>query len=171
MITGSRLGFKSSLCDAEAGWCLDGMFRRELKILGYLVKEYAPLDSQISVSSVFKANYGKDKVRLDYNGESCARIKADSDSSPWVKFDLLCSRVATGVEIAKRCDSNGEQYVEVFDVSTSADDITWSYVGTDVQIVYESLLFTWLFDKPVSARYWRIEPKYPAKQADFLGYI
>ena len=47
--TGPELTIKRSLCDTQAGWCLDGMFRRNLV---YLVKTYAPLDSQISVFCV-----------------------------------------------------------------------------------------------------------------------
>ena len=46
----SGLATKRSLCDAQAGWCLDGMFKKNLV---YLVKHYVPLDSQITVSSVY----------------------------------------------------------------------------------------------------------------------
>ena len=165
---------KRSLCDTPAGWCLDGMFSKNLV---YLVKTYALLDSQITVSSVFDTvYYVKEKVRLEYNGNYCAWIKANSDPSAWVKFDLLQSRVAVGVKIGKRCDNlNGAQYVTSYHVSSSGDDVTWSYIGTDVQAVYEGIIATWWFDRAVSARYWRVEPltfvQYAAIQVDILGYI
>ena len=163
---------KRSLCDTQAGWCLDGMFSKNLV---YLVKTYAPLNSQITVSSVFEPLFGKEKVRLEYSGDNCAWAKAMMDASPWVKFDLLQSRVAVGVKIGKRCDLHEAMYVTSFHVSSSGDDVTWSYIGTDVQAVYEGIIATWWFDREVSARYWRVEPlkcvQYPAIQVDILGYM
>ena len=160
-----------SVCDTQAGWCLDGMFRTSLM---YLVKLYAPLDSQINVSSEFGASYLKDKVRMEYKHNHCAWIKHRTDKSPWVRFDFLQSREAIGVEIGKRCDVT-DQYVTSFHVSTSDDDVTWSYIGTDVQAVYEGIIATWWFGMEVSARYWRIEPvtfnKYAAMQIELIGYI
>ena len=78
--------------------------------------------------------------------------------------------------LAKRCDNNhDEQYVTSFHVSSSADDVTWSNIGTDVQAVYVDIIATWWFDMEVSARYWRIEPvtyrEYPSMQAELIGYI
>ena len=171
-VTGSGSVMKRSLCDEKAGWCLDAMFRMNLIDL---VKIYAPLDSQIAVSSVIGNAHAAKKVRLEYNGDYCAWIAADSDTSPWVKFDLLQSRVAVGVKIGKRCDdAYGAQYVKTYHVSTSDDDVTWSYIGTDVQAVYEGMIATWWLDSEVSARYWRIEPAtfhaYPSMQAEFIGY-
>ena len=62
-----------------------------------------------------------------------------------------------------------------FSLSTSDDDVTWSYVGTAVQTVYEDLLSTWRFGSDVSARYWKIEPlTYNIRtylQADIIGYL
>ena len=83
-----------------------------------LVKRYAPLDSHITVSSVFIATeYGKEKIRLEYNGAHCAWIRGSTDTSPWVKIDFLQSRVAVGVKIGQRCDDvNGVQYVETYHV-------------------------------------------------------
>ena len=171
--TGPGLTIKRSLCDTQAGWCLDGMFRKNLV---YLVKTYAPLNSQITVSSVYDGAYEAEKVRLDYNGEHCAWVRADTDSSPWVQFDFLQNRVAVGVKIGKRCDNvDDEQHVTSFHVSFFADDFTWSNIGTDVQAVYEDNIATWWFDMEVSARYWRIEPVtyrgYPSMQAELIGYI
>ena len=122
-----------SVCDTQAGWCLDGMFRKNLM---YLVELYAPLDSQINVSSEFGASYLKDKLRMEYKRNHCAWIKHRTDKSPWVRFDFLQSR-----EIGKRCDVT-EQYVTSFHMSTSDDDVTWSYIGTDVQAVYEGIIAT-----------------------------
>ena len=139
-----------------------------------LVKHYAPLDSQITVSSVFDPVFANEKVRFEYNGAYCAWVKANSDTSPWIKFDFLQSREAVGVKIGKRCDLN-VQYVVTYHVSTSDNDVTWSYIGTDVQAVYEGMIATWWFDQEVSARYWRIEPVtfnlYPSMQAEIIGYI
>ena len=173
-ITASGLAIiKRSVCDTQDSWCLDGMFRMFKKNLVYLVKLYAPLDSQITVSSVFSWGYVKEKVRLDYNGRYCAWVKHTTDTSPWVKFDFLQKRVAVGVKIGKRCDATN-QYVTSFHVSTSTDDVTWAYIGTDVQAVYEGIIATWWFDMEISARYWRIEPVtfilYGSMQADFIGY-
>ena len=173
-ITESELAIiKRSVCDAQAGWCLDGMFRMFKKSLMYLVKLYAPLDSQITVSSEFNTDYTKEKIRFEYSGPHCAWLKHRTDTSPWVKFDFLQSRVAVGVKIGKRCDANS-QYVTSFHVSMSDNDVTWSYIGTDVQVVYEGIIATWWFDRDVSARYWRIEPvtftSYGCMQADFIGY-
>ena len=47
-ITESGSVMKRSLCDVQAGWCLDAMFRMNLV---YLVKRYASQYSQITVSS------------------------------------------------------------------------------------------------------------------------
>ena len=152
--TGSE-STKRSLCDTQAGWCLDGMFSKNLV---YLVKTYAPLDSQITVSSVLDHLYSKEKVRLEYNGHYCAWVKANDDASPWMKFDL-----------------NGVQYVTSYHVSSSGDDVTWSYIATDVQTVYEGIFATWWFDMEVSARSRRVEPltfvKYASIQVDILGYM
>ena len=167
----SGLAIKRSLCDAQAGWCLDGMFKRNLV---YLVKHYAPLDSQITASSVYNSDHTEEKVRFEYNGGACAWIKSQNDASPWVKFDFLQSRTTVGVKIGKRCDDD-LQYVTSFHVSASQDDVTWSYIGSDVQAVYEGSIATWWFDIDVSARYWRIEPRtyvaHASMQADFIGYI
>ena len=172
-ITESGSVMKRSLCDVQAGWCLDAMFKMGLIDL---VKRYAPLDSHITVSSVYSNRFRKEEVRLGSYGAKCAWAKADSDTSPWVKFDLSQSRVAVGVKIGKRCDDTyDEQYVTSFHVSTSVDDVTWLYIGTDVQAVYEGIIATWWFGREVSARYWRIEPvtshDYPSMQAEFIGYI
>ena len=172
-ITESGLTIKRSLCNAQAGWCLDGMFKVNLV---YLVKLYAPLDSQITASSTFNYAYDVEKVRLEYNGTYCAWVKADDDISPWIKFDFLQSRVAVGVKIGKRCDeTHGEQYVTSYHVSSSDDDVIWSYIGTDVQAVYVGIIAIWCFDMEVSARYWRIEPvtfvRHSSMQADLIGYM
>ena len=146
------------------------------KTLVYLVKLYAPLDSRITVSSIHSTGFEKEKVRFDYDGLSCAWLKYHSDNSPWVKFDFLRSLTAIGVKIGKRCDApHSDQYVTSFHVSTSDNDVTWSYIGTDVRAVYEGMAFTWWFDREISARYWRIEPVnyniHPSMRADFIGYI
>ena len=174
-ITESGLVIKRSLCDAQSGWCLDGMFKKNLV---YLVKHYAPLDSQITVSSAWNSDHEEDKVRLEYNGEYCAWLKASNDVAPWVKFDLLQSRVATGVKMGKRCDdAYGEQYVTSFHFSTSADDVIWSVIFADVNVeaLYDGDIATWWFDNEISARYWKIEPitwmSHPSMQADIIGYI
>ena len=163
--------YQRSLCDTQAGWCLIAMYKRKIQV--NLVEEYAQQDSQIAVSSVLFAFYNV-KVRFSYTGASCAWIRITGDVSPWIKFDFLQSRVAIGVVIGKRCDETS-QFVTSFNVSTSGDDVTWSYVGTDVDVVYEgTLLFTWMFGMEVRARYWKIEPvtfhNFPAMQADFIGY-
>ena len=151
------------------------MFKKNLV---YLVKHYAPLDSQITVSSVYSLDLVEEKVRLEYDGEYCAWLKDVNDVAPWVKFDLLQSRVATGVKIGKRCDDkNDEQYVTSFHLSTSSDDVTWSVIFADVDVedLYDGDIATWWFDNEISARYWRIEPvtwvSHPALQADIIGYI
>ena len=141
----------------------------------YLLKLYAPLDSQINVSSIFSASFRKENIRFDYKGQRCAWFKHDSDTSPWVKFDFLQSLTAIGVKIGKRCeDPYTNQYVTSLHVSTSEDDVTWSSIGTDVQAVYEGMVFTWWFDMVISARYWRIEPVTfnirPSMRVDFIGY-
>ena len=171
----SGFAIKRSVCDAQADWCLDGMFRMFRKTLVYLVKLYAPLDSQITVSSIYYRYFEKENIRFEYTGPYCGWRNQNSDTSPWVKFDFLQTLTAIGVKIGKRCDSlRLNQYVTSFNVSTSDDDVTWSYIGTDVQAVYEGIVFTWWFDMEVSARYWRIEPvtwdSSPSMQADFIGY-
>ena len=165
---------KRSLCDVQAGWCLDAMFKMGLIDL---VKRYAPLDSHITVSSVPPAAYGnlgKKKLRLEYDGLRCAWCKTGKDTSPWAKFDLHESRVAVGVKIGKRCDDNS-MYVKTFNVSTSEDDVSWSYIGTNVQAVYEDIIATWWFDMEVTARFWRIHPvtweRFGCMQTEFIGYI
>ena len=80
------------LCASQDGWCLDGMFRKNQE--GYLVDNYALLDSQIIVSSVYSATYPKESIRVIDLSDKCGWLKADSDSSPWVKFDLLRSYTA-----------------------------------------------------------------------------
>ena len=176
-ITETGLVIKRSLCDTQSAWCLDGMFKKNLV---YLVKHYAPLDSQITASSEFGVSHLKEKVRLEYNGEFCAWKKTVNDVAPWMKFDLLQSRVATGVKIGKRCDGvaqYGVQYVTTFHLSTSDDDVTWSVIFADVDVddLYDGDIATWWFDNEISARYWRIEPitwmNHCSMQADIIGYI
>ena len=170
-ITESGSVMKRSLCDVQAGWCLDAMFRMNLV---YLVKRYAPLGDQIRTST--RQNpFVKANARLyEYIGADCCWSARDTDDSPWLKFDFLENRVAVGVKIGKRCDRTSK-YVKTFSVSTSADDDTWSYIGTDVQAVYEDTIATWWFDMAVSSRYWRIHPVtwngYACMQAEFIGYI
>ena len=180
LITASGLVIlKRSVCAAEAGWCLDAMFRVFNKTLVYLVNDYDYNDIHVTGSSEYIGEpgyYYTRKVRFSYTGEKCGWIKADDDLSPWIKFDFLHSRVAVAVKIGKRChDDEGEQYVTSFHVSSSDDDVTWSYIGTDVKPEYVGRLFTWWFGMAVSARYFRIEPvtwkNYAAMQADFLGYM
>ena len=176
-ISETGLVIKRSLCDTQSAWCLDGMFKKNLV---YLVKHYAPLDSQITASSEFGVSHLKEKVRLEYNGEFCAWKKTVNDVAPWMKFDLLQSRVATGVKIGKRCDGvaqYGVQYVTTFHLSTSDDDVTWSVIFADVDVddLYDGDIATWWFDNEISARYWRIEPitwmNHCSMQADIIGYI
>ena len=182
-ISGDELSFKRGLCDLQAGWCMDGMFKMNLT---YLIKMYAPLDTQITASSVFSSIYETEKVKLyQIDAFGCAWIKAKTDQSPWIMFDFLQIRVAIGVIIAKRCDKP-DQYVTSFRASTMDENNTWSYIGTDVgpdvgtdvgpdvQTQYDGLIFTWWFGREVAARCWRIEPvtwnNHAAMQAEFLGY-
>ena len=73
-ITESGLAIiKRSVCDTQAGWCLDGMFRMFKKILVYLVKLFAPLESQITMSSIYNENL--QNIRFEYEGSSCACLK------------------------------------------------------------------------------------------------
>ena len=100
-ISGDELSFKRSLCDSQAGWCMDGMFKMNLT---YLIKMYAPLDTQITASSSLDATVGKERVRLYHIYVSvCGWLKAHSDLSPWIMFDFLQIRVAVGVVIGKPC--------------------------------------------------------------------
>ena len=138
-ITESVSVMKRSLCDVQAGWCLDAMFKMGLIDL---VECYAPLDGQISVSSVFNNRFSKEEVRLGFYVAKCAWAKATSDTSPWAKFNFLQSHEAVGVKIGKRCDGIS-QYLKTYHVSTSNDDVTWSSIGTDVQAVYEGMIATW----------------------------
>ena len=116
-ITESGSVMKRSLCDVQAGWCLDAMFKMGLIDL---VKRYAPLDSQITVSSVYSNKFSKEKVRLGFYVAKCASAKATSDTSPWVKFDFSQSRVAVSVKIGKRCDGVS-QYLKTYHMSTSEE--------------------------------------------------
>ena len=171
-ISGDELSFKRVLCDSQAGWCMDGMFMMNLT---YLIKMYAPLEAQITASSILAPDFDSKQVKLyQIDGSTCAWIKGGSDQSPWIMFDFLQIRVAVGVVIGKRCDYPA-QYVKSFRVSTTDDDVTWSYIDADdVQAQYEGVLFTWWFGREVAARYFRIEPVtwngYAAMQAEFLGY-
>ena len=180
-ISGEELSFKRGLCDSQAGWCMDGMFMMNLT---YLIKMYAPLDTQITASSVYGARLGEGRVRLyQIDGSNCAWVTASTDQSPWIMFDFLQNVEAVGAVIGKRCDHT-KQYVKSFHVSTTDDGVTWSYIGTDVdtdvdtavpvQAQYDGLIFTWWFGRKVAARYWRIEPVtwnvFAAMQAEFLGY-
>ena len=169
-ITGSGVSFKRVLCDADADWCLDGMFKMNLV---NLIQLYAPLDNQITASSVSEDYYNASKnadVPFEYlaTGEECGWVSSEDDSSPWIKFDFLQSYVAVGVMFVNSCGS------PIFNMSSSADDVTWSSVGTEVGLnaVYEGLRATWWFEKEVSARYWKFEPDVmiPLK-AEILGYI
>ena len=198
-ISGEELSFKRGLCDSQAGWCLDGMFKMNLT---YLIKMYAPLDTQITASSVLGSPFAQERVRLyQIDGLKCGWMKANSDESPWIMFDFLQIRVAVGVVIGKRCDDPAH-HVTSFRLSTANENSTWSYIGTyvgsdagpgvgpgggagvgtdagadvgaDIQAQYDGLIFTWLFGREVAARYWRIEPVTwnirAAMQAEFIGY-
>ena len=168
-ITSSGVSYKRGLCDAEAAWCLDGMFKINL---AYLIELYAPLDEQITASSEFDAFFGSRNVRRIYleANNGCGWVPSVDDIAPWIKFDFKMSRAAVGVLIVKSCwDEAG------LDLTSSADDVTWSYVGTVVDAVYDGVLATWWFDKEVSARYWKIEPvrvlATPSIVVEIIGYI
>ena len=169
-ISGEELSFKRALCYSQAGWCMDGMFKTNLT---YLIKMYAPLDTQITASSVHSSTHGTGKVRLyQIDGYKCGWLKAHSDLSPWISFDFLQIRVAVGVVIGKRCDIP-DQYVTSFRVSYV--DIIFHYIDADnVQAQYDGLIFTWWFGREVSARFWVIEPvtwnNFATMQVEFLGY-
>ena len=171
VITESGLAIKRSLCDVQAGWCLDGMFTKNL---AYFVELYAPLDSQITVSSTRDWQYSVNKIRFTYTGSICGWIKGRNDQSPWLKFDFLQDRVAIGVKIGKQCDIQ-HYYVKSFHVSSSVDDLAWSAVGVDEQALYVGTICHWWFDREISARYWFIQPLefsgFPSMQADVIGYI
>ena len=57
--SGDELSFKRVLCDSQDGLCMDGMFKMNLT---YLIKMYAPLDTQITAFSVYKSAFAKEKV-------------------------------------------------------------------------------------------------------------
>ena len=172
-MSGEELSFKRGLCDSQAGWCMDGMFMMNLT---YLINMYAPLDTQITASSVFDDFYGKEKARLyQIDGAGCGWVKASTDQSPWIIFNFFQVRVAVGVVIGKKCEIP-DQYVKSFRVSTNFyDDGPWFYIDdNDVQAQYDGLIFTWWFGREVAGRSWRIEPVtwdgLAAMQAEFLGY-
>ena len=171
-ISGEELSFKRGLCDLQAGWCMDGMFMMNVT---YLINIYAPLDTQIAASSILASQFDNEKIRLyQIEGIDCGWIRGNSDDSPWIMFDFLQIRVAVGVVIAKRCDYPAH-HVTSFRVSTTDDNVTWSYIDTDnVQAQYDGLIFTWWFGREVAARYFRIEPftwtAFAAMQAGYLGY-
>ena len=170
-INGDELSFKRGLCNSQAGWCMDGMFMMNLT---YLINMYAPLDTQITTSSNYLGMAGERVKLYQIDGSNCGWLKANTDQAPWIIFDFLQIRVAVGVVIGKRCDYPA-QYVKSFRVSTTDDNVTWSYIDADdVQAQYEGVLFTWWFGREVAARYWKIEPLtwngYAAMQAEFLGY-
>ena len=94
------------------------MFRKNQE--GYLVENYALLDSQIIVSSVHSATYPKESIRVIDLISKCGWLKSDSDTSPWVKFDLLQSYTAVGLLVRKRSDQgDGDQHVKTFSLFTS----------------------------------------------------
>ena len=75
-ISGDELSFKRGLCDSQAGWCMDGMFKMNL---AYLIKMYAPLDTQITASSVYKSAFAKEKVSLNHIYDyGCRWLKANT---------------------------------------------------------------------------------------------
>ena len=170
-ITEPFTAMRRTLCDTEAGWCIDGMVKKGLV---YLVKRYAPLDSQITVSSTHTI-HTKEQARIQSVGTLCAWISKPWDDNPQrSKFDPLQSYIGVGVLMRKRCD-NPSYFVTSSNVSTSSDDVCWSHVYTDVQAVYQGISLTWWFQRKVSARYWRISPvtynNYAALQVDIIGYI
>ena len=170
----SVVAIKRTLCNTESGWCLNGMFKKNL---AYLLQHYAPLDSQIEVSAKWGTNYVNSMVRLHYAEVACAWVPhADDLISPWVKFDMIQTYIGIGLLLRKRCDVvNGQQYMQTFHASSSTDEGTWDYIGRDVQTVYQNISFTWWFGRNVTGRFWKIEPmtytKLPAMQTDFIGYI
>ena len=171
--SGPVAAIKRTLCNTESGWCLNGMLRRGL---GYLLQHYAPLDTQIEVSSKFHNGYNTGMVRLHYVAYGCAFITSQDDLTPWVKIDLIQTYVGTGLLLRKRCDFvNGQQYVRTFHASSSMDGITWDYIDRDVQAVYRNISFTWWFGRHVTGRFWKFEPitfnRQPALQIDLIGYI
>ena len=164
---------KRTLCNTESGWCLDGMFKRGL---GYLMQRYAPLDTQIEVSSKYTNTYSITKVRLHYVDYACAFTLSDDDLAMWVQIDLIQAYVATGLLLRKRCDFvHGQQYVITFHVSSSMDGASWDYIDRDVQAVYQNISFTWWFGGGVTGRFWKLEPityrKHASLQMDLIGYI
>ena len=154
-ITEPVVAMKRELCNSKTGWCLDGMFKMNYI---YLVKHYVLLDSQITVSSFHSNTFSKENVRIADITYHCAWAADAGNSTPWVKFDLLQSYFAAGVLIRQRCDLT-DQYVTFFDISSSTDDVTWVYIGTNIHPVYNQRHHTSWFDREVAARFWEIEIK------------
>ena len=161
---------KRELCNSETGWCLDGMFKMNYV---YLVERYVLLDSQITVSTTLSKLHKKENVRIA-DLRYCAWIADENDSVPWVKFDLLQKYIVAGVLIRQKCDlMSGEQYVTMFDISSSKNDVTWVYIDTNIQPLYHNTYYTWWFSQEITARFLKVEIldfyKRAAMQADIIG--
>ena len=169
-ITETVVAMKRELCSSETGWCLDGMFKMNYV---YLVEHHVLLDSQITVSSTHSNAHQKGNVKIA-DLQYCAWMAHGDDGVPWVKFDLLQTYIVAGVLIRQKCDLNsGHQYVTIFDISCSNDDVTWVYIDTNIHPLYRDTYYTWWFSKEITARFWKVEildfVKRAAMQADIIG--
>ena len=143
-ITEPVVAMKRELCNSETDWCLDGMFKMNYV---YLVEHHVLLDSQITVSSTHSNAHQKGNVKIA-DLYHCAWMADDDDSVPWVIFDLLQTYIVAGVLIREKCDLNsGHQYVTIFDISCSNDDVTWVYIDTNIHPLYRNTYYTWWFSK------------------------
>ena len=167
------VGLKRSICHSQSSWCLDWDIRLDL---GYLVWEKVKDLSRTILSSQYNINYDAAKIRLNVwnSGALCGWRANDSDTSPWVLFDMKSPYTGVGVLIRKKC-SDFTQYVRTLHVLASDDNATFSYAAENLEPVYQGMSSTTWFVSPVTARYWKIEVltwnNAAIMKVDIIGYV
>ena len=168
--SGADVALKKSLC-LSGSWCFDLMI---MPGVDYLVLTKVTQSSQITASSEFNFDFPAAKIRLDEYSSGCAWSPRLDDIDPWIKFDLSQPYVGVGVLIRPRC-TNIWLRITSAHIAASNDDITYTYVVTNLQVIYVDNSFTSWFPERVTARYWKITPltydHYPTLKADIIGYV
>ena len=168
--SGTDVALKKSLCLSRS-WCFDLMI---MSGVDYLVLTKVTQSSQITASSEYNADFPAAKIRLDESSFGCAWSPLLDDPDPWIKLDLLQPYVGVGVLIRPRCTNQALRITSAH-IAASNDDIAYTYVVENLQVIYEDNSFTSWFPESVTAIYWKITPltydQYPAMKADIIGRI
>ena len=111
-------------------------------------------------------------VRLD--GTTRQWVGGTSLSGSWLRVDLLDVYTIIGLVMTK--PRIPKQYVTVFDLKVSVDDVNYQYIDQNIVLAYlpNEDYTTYWFEDAAEARYWMVEPieifgTRPSLKGDVIG--